>query len=160
MNDAAVGIPASAMTCLAKDFEPSIVAGAGVRPEAVDPGRAQRVGRPGHQRRLRADDHQVRAELAGQAEDLVRDGGDVRVGFGDGRDAGIARRGVHAVRLAAQRADDGVLAPARPDDKNAHAVSLAADYDSSGLSCRVWSRRGPTPTAAIGAPIISSTALM
>ena len=26
VSDAAVGIPASAMTCLAKDFEPSIIA--------------------------------------------------------------------------------------------------------------------------------------
>jgi hypothetical protein len=27
---------------------------------------------------------------------------------------------------------------------------------STSRSCRVWSRRGPTPTAAIGAPIMSS----
>ena len=34
MNDAAVGMPASVMTCLAKDFEPSIMAAAASGPEA------------------------------------------------------------------------------------------------------------------------------
>ena len=37
MNDAAVGIPASAMTCLAKDFEPSIVAGPASGPKQSIP---------------------------------------------------------------------------------------------------------------------------
>jgi hypothetical protein len=35
----------------------------------------------------------------------------------------------------------------------------AAGFQVSGRSCRVWSRRGPIPTAATGAPIMSSSAL-
>ena len=37
---------------------------------------------------------------------------------------------------------------------------LAAFHQISGRSCTVWSRRAPTPTAATGAPISSSSALM
>jgi hypothetical protein len=32
-------------------------------------------------------------------------------------------------------------------------------FQVSGRNCRVWSRRGPVPTAATGAPIMSSSAL-
>ena len=43
----------------------------------------------------------------------------------------------------------GVLAAAGAEDEDAHAVSLRAPGLRSGArSCRVWSRRGPTPIAA------------
>src|SRR5439155_12951334 len=100
--------------------------------EAADPGLAQRVGRPRDQRRLRADHHQVRAQLAGQRDDLVRDRGDLRVGLGQGLDARVARGGVDVV--PAEGADQGVLAPARPDDEYAHAWRLPEQVpDLQGL---------------------------
>ena len=37
MNEAAVGIPASVMTCLAKDFEPSIMAASASGPKQLKP---------------------------------------------------------------------------------------------------------------------------
>jgi hypothetical protein len=37
VNEAAVGIPASVMTCLAKDFEPSIMAAAASGPKQLIP---------------------------------------------------------------------------------------------------------------------------
>ena len=82
-------------------------------------------------------------------------------GAGDAlREAGIRCFGPAAAAARIEGADQGVLAPARPDDEDAHARSLPASYRSRSLICRVWSRRGPTPTAQTGAPIISSTALM
>ena len=54
-QERAVGTPAAAMTCLAKDLLPSSCAASRRRPEAGDPGVADGVGRAGDQRHLGSD---------------------------------------------------------------------------------------------------------
>jgi hypothetical protein len=58
-----------------------------------------------------------------------------------------------------QPPDDRVLSPAATDDKYSHAREPTVTRYRSGRSCRVWSRRGPTPIALTGAPESSSMAL-
>ena len=62
-------------------------------------------------------------------------------------------------RVRGQRPNDRVFPPAAPDDKYSHAREPTVTRYRSGRSCRVWSRRGPTPIALTGAPEISSIAL-
>ena len=194
----AVGMPAAAMTCLANDFDPSSIAARRPGPKQAMPAARERVGQPGHQRRLRADHHQAGADRAGQRGHR-RDVGQVhRVGGRDRGDAGVARRRVQVadVRVGRERTCQRVLTAAGPQQKDSHGASLPgagrvapllraltrvvlpdslgtpalagarragravrrARPQMSGRSCRVWSRRGPVPTAATGAPMISSTA--
>lgn len=59
-----------------------------------------------------------------------------------------------------RRAAAGLLAILRaPAGLLLAGLLLAAFHQISGRSCTVWSRRAPTPTAATGAPILSSSAL-
>ena len=160
VNEAAVGMPASAITCLAKDFEPSILAAA-----ASGPKHGMRASR-------RASAAPATSGASGPT--TTRSGPSLRAsarmpsGVGGVSGWVCARASMPGLPGAAwnvvaariEGADQGVLAPARPDDEDAHARSLPASYRSRSLICRVWSRRGPTPTAQTGAPIISSTALM
>ena len=78
----AVGTPAAAITSLAKALEPSSCAASLRGAEAGDARLAHGVGDPGDQRRLRADDDQVGAQLDGQRGDAVAveqvDGGAAR----------------------------------------------------------------------------------
>ena len=153
---------------LGERLRPLDQGGARVRPEAGEAVLAQRVGRPRDQRRLRADHHQVRAELAGQRR--IASGAGAISGWVSASAAmpGLPGAACRLPRLTAQRADDRVLAAPGPDDENAHA-SLPAPPAASAPGCRapgsrerswsVWSRRGPTPTALTGAPIIFSTAV-
>jgi hypothetical protein len=84
---------------------------AGAGPEARDPGLADGIRRPGHERRFRADDDQVGGQLPGQGGDVRRIGHGDRMGRGQLRDARIPGRGVEAGdrRVPGQRPDDGVL---------------------------------------------------
>jgi len=68
-------------------------------------------------------------------------------------------------RVSGQPPNNRVFPPAATDHKYAHATGayrLAGVYRgpayNNGRSCRVWSRRGPTPTALTGAPDSSSIA--
>ena len=93
------------------------------RPEAGDARGGDGVGDAGDERRLGADDHQVGAEIDGQrGHGLAGHRVDVVQGR-DGRDAGVARGGVHLVdiRVAGQGEGQGVLAPAGTDDERLHA---------------------------------------
>ena len=69
------------MISLQNAFEPSSRAAARRRAEAADPGVGERIGDPGHQRRLRADDDEVGLHLPGGADD----------GAGVGRDPAAGR---------------------------------------------------------------------
>ena len=123
VNGSRVGIPASAMTCLANDFEPSILAAAASGPSRDAASRRASAAR--HQRRLRADHDQVGAELRASA--TICSGTAAVSGWVSARPRSpVPRRRVQAAALRAQRADDGVLPAARPDDENAHATSLPA----------------------------------
>ena len=68
LRAAAVGMPAAAITSLANDFDPSIIAAAASGPKQAMPFPAEGVGHASHQRRLRADDDQV----GGQPERRAR----------------------------------------------------------------------------------------
>ena len=107
---------------LGERLRPLELRGRAGRAEAGDARGRDGVRDARDQRRLGSDDHQVGAELRRQRGD----GGaghrvDVVEG-GDGRDAGVARRGVHLVdaRVARQREGQGVLAPAGTDHKRLH----------------------------------------
>src|SRR5215472_9344480 len=106
----AVGMPAAVMTSLANDFDPSIMAARRLGPKQLSP--AQRVAQPGDKWCLRADDDQPGSERAGQAghrADVGQIGG---VEFGEGGDAGVARRRVQAghVGVGGERPRQRVLA--------------------------------------------------
>src|SRR5262249_10707641 len=80
---------------------------------------------------------------------------------GEGTDPGVAggRVKVADARIGGKRACQRVLAASGPEKEDSHAASLPGRSGQvSGRSCRVWSRRGPMPTAATGAPVISPTA--
>ena len=62
-----MGTPAAAITSLAKALLPFQPRGRGRRAEARDPGGPDRIGHPGDERGLRADDHQIDPEPGGEA---------------------------------------------------------------------------------------------
>ena len=109
---------------------------------------------------------------AGQRSHSLDVGQVRRMGDRDRGDAGIARRRVQLadVRIGGERTRQRVLTAAGPQHKDSHGASLPAPGrfglraggagwpQMSGRSCRIWSRRGPVPTAATGAPMISPTA--
>ena len=149
--DLAVGMPASAMISLANAFDPSIIAALASGPKARMPVRAQRVGDACHQRGFGADHDEIGTERFGQPGDVGRIGGLHLVQPRQLADARVARGGVQLRHrgVAAQGADDRVLASARADHQYSH---VGEPTYSNGRICRVWSRRGPTPTALTGAP--------
>ena len=121
----------AAVTALAVELGIDLVI---VGPEAplvagvADPVRADRGRQRGHGRTV----HQVHV-----------------VQGGHGTDARVARGRVHLGhrRVAGERQGEGVLTTAGPDDEDLH-----------GWTTTVCSRPGPTPTAQILAPEISSSA--
>jgi hypothetical protein len=77
------------------------------------------------------------------------------------RRSGAARRAARRTRNARGRLGPRAQSPGwyRPGLGRLSArIRLAGGRHSTSRSCRVWSRRGPTPTAHTGAPIMSSTA--
>ena len=90
--------------------------------EARDAGRAQRVGHPGYQRRLRADHDQVGAGRPGQARHLPGVRRVHRVLVGELGDARVAwrRMQVGDVRVGGQGPGQRVLAAARTEEKDSH----------------------------------------
>ena len=125
----------------------------GGRAEAGDPGRAHGVGDPGDQRRLRADDDEVHAEVAGQRGDR------------------LPVDGVHVVQRCRPRPCPGLPGAActavtfgSRDSARASACSrppppmtrtCTAQPSRRVIDC---SRPGPTPTPQNGAPETSSSA--
>src|SRR6185312_4133183 len=98
-------MPASAITCLAKDFEPSILAAA-----ASGPKHGMRASR-------RASAAPATSGASGPM--TTRPGASLRA-------SARMPSGVGVVAARIEGADQGVLAPARPDDEYAHARSLPA----------------------------------
>ena len=96
--------------------------GVGVGAKAGHAGRVQGIAKPGHQRRFRADHHQINAPILGQGHDA----GDVGVGQGDvlaaGGGATVARGSQHCrdIGTFGQGMGQGVLTAAGPDYQNAH----------------------------------------
>jgi hypothetical protein len=83
---------------------------------------AELVGEARDQGCLRADDHEVDPELAGERDErrvVVRADG---MAVGERRDSGVAGSGVQLVEIAAagERPGEGVLATSRPDDEHSH----------------------------------------
>ena len=138
----AVGTPAAAMTCLAKDLLPSSWAASRRRAEAGDARAADGVGGAGHQRRLRARRRRGRPATRGRAprprRDLPRRPG----GLGDRARAGVAggarERGDRGV--GPQSEAEGVFPGAGADHEDAH-------------GCRTY-RRSP------GAPVLRQSAVL
>jgi hypothetical protein len=99
------------MTCLAKDFDPG---GGRAGAEARDARCPDGVRRPGHQRRLGADDDEIRAEAAGQRGNGRRIGDGDIVDFRQPGDPRVARRGVQPrhVGVACQRPAQRMLTAA------------------------------------------------
>ena len=87
---------------------------------------AKRVGKPGDERCLRADDDEVDAKLPAEREQPLRIAGTNRVAFAEARDPGVPGRGVERFEARALRELPGerVLATAGPDDQDPHAPSL------------------------------------
>ena len=112
---------------------------------------AHRVGHARDQRHLGADDDEVGVEVVGELRDLRGVGGVDREAERDLGDAGVAGRGEHLGRRrrTLQRPHERVLAPARPDDEDAHGQAARG-------RTTVWARSGPTPTKLIGTPTASS----
>ncbi len=103
------------------------------RSEDRDPGRAERIGQPGDQRRLRPDDDQIDADLGRQRDhrvvvrDVDRTANDRlpvvrRMQHGDAR---VARGRHHLLdlRVLGQRPDQCVLAATRTDHQDLHGRS-------------------------------------
>ena len=96
------------------------------RPEDRDADVAQLVGRAGHERRLRPDDGEVDAQVAGELDeplDVLAANGMAAV---QPRDARVAGRGVELrePRAAHERARQRMLATARADEEDPHGASL------------------------------------
>ena len=127
VNEAAVGMPASAITCLAKDFEPSILAAAAPGPKQPKP--ASRSASPAPATSGASGPITTRSGLSLRASARIPAGArrGIRIRFRQGLDAGVARGGVDVVR--SEGADQGVLAPPGTDDEYAHARSLPAPAD-------------------------------
>ena len=102
------------MTSLANALLPSSLGRLGRGPETGDATLANRVGHPGNQGRLRADDDQVHPQLGGQGSDplTVQQTPWQLAAQRDGVDAGIAGCSNDGIdrRVERQRPDDGVLA--------------------------------------------------
>ena len=92
------------------------------RPEAAHALGGERVGEPGHERRLGSDDDEVDAGVARRAGERRRLAGGRVERPRVAPDPGVARRAEHLRRLrrAQQGADERVLAPARADDQDPH----------------------------------------
>ncbi len=102
----------------------------GARPEGGEAGRDERVGDPGDERRLRADDDEVDLVSPGHLEDRggVGDPTRQRLAPRDGLDAGVAGCGDDGVDhgVGAETADEGVLTGPGTDDENLHGPTLGA----------------------------------
>src|SRR4051812_41151019 len=94
------------------------------RPEHRDPALPQLVAQPGDERRLGADDDQIRAQLGCERPDVGRPH---RMAVRERRDAGVAGRRVQLGQRRAARGGPGecVLATARSDDEHLHASSVS-----------------------------------
>ena len=91
------------------------------RAEDGDAAAAQPIGEADDERRLRADDDEVDAELGGERDDRGRILRARRMALREGRDPRISRRGVQLdVVGACERPREGMLATARPDDEHLH----------------------------------------
>ena len=153
------------MTSLANAFEPSICAAARGRAEHRDPRVAERVGDPGDQRRLRPDDDQVDPELgrASVGDGVAGSSGSTACSVATAADARVAGGGMHLGDrgVAGERPGQGVLAAAGADDEDLHGRD--PHRRASSRQIRSWTTTvcvapGPTPTAEIRAPDISSSA--
>ena len=103
-------------------------------PNARMPAAVERVHEPGHERGLGAHHHEVDLALLGGRDHVaVREALHAVAG-----DAGVAGRAqdLGRARAAQERADDRVLAPARPDHEDALAQS-AEMKSSTGIAERV-----------------------
>ena len=117
-----MGTPAAVITSLAKAFEPSEPGGVGGRAEAGDPDGGHGVRDAGDQRRLGADDDQVRADPSARAATDSPDIGSTSWRVATAAMPGLPGRDVHLVdpRVARQREGEGVLTPAGSDHERLH----------------------------------------
>ena len=147
--------------------------GRGRRPEDGEPGRGQGIGHACRQRRLRADDDQLRRLAPGDGQDGRRI---ERVDAGHAAhprlqpDRGAPRRHDDLVdpRFPRQLPGQCVLAPATPHDQDPgrhHQPSAAVHAGKPGrwrigrqARSIVWVRSGPTETSTIGTPAWASIA--
>ena len=90
----AVGIPAAAMTSLAKALDPSMRAAPASGPKAAIAGGAQRVSDAGHERRFRPDHDKIRRDVSGHPDNVKRVVSRDGVQLRKPRHAGVARRRV------------------------------------------------------------------
>ena len=165
----AIGTPAAAATSWQNALLHSIRAAAARRPEDRDPGLDQRIGDPGGQRRLGADDDQLDGLAPRERDDRrrieridARHASDTRLAS----DRITPRRHDDLVdaRLAGQLPGKRMLAPATAHDQDAgrhheaHAGSPARLRIGRQARSIVWVRSGPTDTSTIGTPACASIA--
>ena len=127
-----------------RPWSPPAAAASPEGPKHGDARGAHGVGDPGDERRLRADDDQLGAQLGGERGDGGAVEGVDRVQLGHLGDAGVAGRAVQSgdVGVEGQRAAQGVFAGAAADDEDLHGVSLAAGGGGPG---RLPVRGRPVP---------------
>ena len=108
--------------------------GRGDRAEAAHALGGERVGEPGHERRLGPHDHEVdrgRAGGPGQRRDVVGRRVERPGVVPDARVAGRAEQ-LRGLRGARERADERVLAPARADDEDPHTAPMKSSIGIAG----------------------------
>ena len=102
---------------LVKPFGALELGGSLRRPERLDPGSGEIVGKAGHQRRLRPDHHKADITVTAEADDGGMVGGIERHALGHLGNAGVAGRAVEPRQQGARGNGPGqrMLAPAGTD---------------------------------------------
>ena len=132
----AAGMPAAAITSLAKVFDPSIRAAPDSRPEHGDPGVAKLIGDPGDERRLGPDHDQVGGDRARNAEEPVAVVDANGMAVTEGRNPGVAGRRVQLRQRRARRdaPRKRMLAGSRADEKHLHARRVYGESEAAGIA--------------------------
>ena len=115
-------MPSRSQRSFINPFEPSSAAAAAVGPNAAIPSASNASTRPANKRRLGADHDEIDRFLPAEGDKPGRVHHADRHAFDVLGDAGITRRAVDLVdqRRRRDRPDERVLAPARPDNEDAH----------------------------------------